>query len=83
MVIWLMKTTLNIDQHVLRAAKKLAAERGTTLTQIVEDALREAIAERPAEREYRLRLTTTKGDRPPAADAADREALYDAMEGRS
>ncbi len=35
-----MRTTLNLDDHLLTEAKKLAAERGTTLTAVMEDALR-------------------------------------------
>ncbi|MEX0984545.1 MAG: DUF6364 family protein [Actinomycetota bacterium] len=35
-----MKTTLNLDAEVLREAKKRAAEQGTTLTHLVEEALR-------------------------------------------
>ena len=40
-----MRTTLDLDDHVLRQAKKLAAEEGKTLTLIIEEAqLKEAIA---------------------------------------
>jgi Bacterial antitoxin of type II TA system, VapB len=35
-----MRTTLNLDDDLLRDAKRLAAERGTTLTAVMEDALR-------------------------------------------
>jgi hypothetical protein len=42
-----MRTTLDIDDTVLRQAKKLAAEEGKTLTRIVEEALRDRLAPRP------------------------------------
>jgi len=35
-----MRTTLDIDDHLLAEAKRLAVERGTTLTAVMEDALR-------------------------------------------
>ncbi len=84
LMIWLsvMKTTLNLDDQLFRTAKKLAAERGVTLTQIIEDALRAALTEPPLRKPYRLRLITVKGKRPLPVDVADRDALYDWMERR-
>lgn len=35
-----MRITLDIDEHLVREAERLAAERDTTLSAIVEDALR-------------------------------------------
>jgi hypothetical protein len=78
-----VKTTLNLDEHLLREAKKRAAERGTTLTHVVEEALREALAEPPPDRSYRFRFPVIVGGGPPLVDVADRDALYDLMEGRS
>lgn len=77
-----MKTTLNLDDQLFRAAKKLAAERGITLTQVVEDALRAALAPAAQKKPYRLRMFTVKGKGPLPVDVADRNALYDWMEGR-
>jgi Arc/MetJ family transcription regulator len=77
-----MKTTLNLDDRLLREAKKRAADRGTTLTRVVEDALRDALQERTPTG-FKLTLTTVRGTRPPAVDVSDRDALYDFMEGRS
>lgn len=77
-----MRTTLDIDDHLLREAKKLAAERGQTLTAVIEDGLR-AVLREPAERTpFKLRWKTMKGTGPPKVDVADREALYDLMEDR-
>lgn len=77
-----MKTTLNLDDRLVRQAKKLAAERGVTLTSIVEEALRGVLVEPSRPRPYRFRMRTVKGTRPPEVDIADRDALYDWMEGR-
>lgn len=76
-----MKTTLNLDDQLFRAVKKLAAERGVTLTHVVEEALRAAVTERPRKTRYRLRNFTVKGRGPLPVDVADRNALYDWMEG--
>jgi len=78
MVRW-MKTTLNLDAELLRRAKERAAQRGTTLTAVVEDALRTRL-DTPAPRQpFRLRLPTVRGVRPPGVDPADRNALHDLM----
>ncbi len=76
-----MKTTLNIDDQLFRAAKKLAADQGITLTQVVEDALRVALEERAATKPYRLRQFSVRGKGGLPVDVADRNALYDWMEG--
>lgn len=70
-----MKTTLNLDDELLRRAKRRAQQRGATLTSVVEDGLRAVLAEAstPA---YRLQLPVVEGTAPPAADPADRDALY-------
>jgi len=78
-----MRTTLDIDDHVLREAKQLAAKEGKTLTRVVEEALRERLAQpRVPERRFRLRLPTKKGRLIPGVNLADRDALYERMEGR-
>ncbi len=79
MVIW-MKTTLNIDDSIMALLKREAARRGCTMSELMESALR-------------LLLTAKGGPRsmPPLpsfksggarVEIADREALYEAMEGR-
>jgi len=77
------KTTLNLDRDLLREAKKRAAEQGTTLTELVEQALRAALTASEPDRRYRFRYVVVDGGGPPLVDVADRDALYDRMEGRS
>jgi hypothetical protein len=78
-----MRTTLEIDDHVLRKAKELAAREGKTLTRIVEEALRERVAgPRQAARPFRLRPLTKRGRLIPGVNLADRDALYERMDGR-
>ncbi len=83
-VIWfshIMKTTLNLDDRLLTRAKRLAASEGVTLTAFVEDALRARVAARPkTAKEFRLKLPTVRGNRPPAVDVADRQALLDLLD---
>jgi hypothetical protein len=79
-----MRTTLDLDEAVLRAAKRRAAEEGKSLTRLIEEALREFLrGPRPrGGARFRLRLLTKKGRRVPGVDLADRDALYERMEGR-
>lgn len=69
-----VKTTVNLDDEILRRAKKVASDRGVTLTSFIESALREALMARPAA--YRLVWTSERGRRSPNIDPADRDALY-------
>lgn len=78
-----MRTTLDLDDRILAAAKRKAAERGTTLTAFVEEALAASLAQRaPRGRAYRLHWKTHRGRLVPGVDVADRDSLFDAMEGR-
>lgn len=72
-----MKTTLQIDDGVMRDLKVRAAREGRTMSELVEAALRRLLDERPAGM-----------DLPPLpvmmarelVDVSDRDALYRAME---
>jgi len=77
-----MKTTLDLNDEILRRAETRAAREGITLRRFVEEALRTKLMDDsrqdPA---FKLDLRTVKGHAPPAVDLSDREALYDAMGG--
>lgn len=76
-----MKTTLNLDDQVLRRAKDRAARDGVTLTRFVENALQaKLMAPRRRSPGFKLDLTTVKGKRPPNVDVSDRDALYDVID---
>ncbi len=77
-----MKTTLNIDDTLMKRLRELAARRGTTMTALVEAGLRRILGEDGA-------LAIPPDDLPPLpgwrmgkplVDVADREALYDLLE---
>ncbi|MHB8416525.1 MAG: type II toxin-antitoxin system VapB family antitoxin [Myxococcales bacterium] len=72
-----MRTTLDIDDGLLRAAKQRAAKQGRTLTSLVEEALRERLdAGSAPRRPFKLRLVTKAGW-PSGVEVADRAALQD------
>ncbi|CAN5878408.1 hypothetical protein BH23ACT5_BH23ACT5_05040 [soil metagenome] len=75
-----MRTTLNLDDELMKRARQLAATRGVTLTEIFETALRDLVSARSAD--YELDLPVVEGRRPPAADLSDRSALIEHMDGR-
>ena len=75
-----MKTTLNLDDRLLREAKKRAAEEGRTLTSVVEEGLRSVLTEEASAEQYRFRPVTVRGTAPPAVDVDDHDALVEFME---
>lgn len=75
------RTTVNLDEDLLRRLKERAAREGRTLQSVVNDVIRQGIAV-PEDREYRLSLRTWKGALQPGVDLFDRDTLFDAMEER-
>ncbi len=80
-----MRTTLNIADKLMRSVKRQAAESGQTVTRVIENALRESLARQQASRgqAFELRWVTARGRLQPGVDLADRDSLYERMEGRS
>jgi predicted transcriptional regulator len=78
-----MRTTINLPDELLRALKKQAAERGTTLTALIEDALRASLARKHAHRRAaRVRLKTYgRGGLLPGVDLDGTASLLDLMDG--
>ena len=76
-----MKTTLNIDDNVMAALRREAARQSRTMSEMVESALRLSLrAQR--KRDKMVALPTFRSGSP-LVDVADRDALYQTMEGRS
>lgn len=76
-----MRTTVNLDDALLGSAKQAAAARGTTLTRLIEDALREALARQPVAQSERVELPTSGGRGLRAGvDLNDSAALRDLMD---
>jgi len=66
-----MRTTVRLDDALLRDAKRLAAEEGRTLTSVIEDGLRELLAHRTAETSEPRPLTTVAGGTAPGVTWED------------
>ena len=75
-----MKTTLNIDDSVMTLLRREAARRGCTMSELVESALRLMLRSQKKRGELPPLPTFKSGG--PLIDIADRNALYQAMEGR-
>ena len=77
-----MKTTLIIDDGVMIRLREEAAREGKTLSELVEAALRNMLSGRKGQgRNDLFPLPSFQGGRS-HVDISDREALYQAMEGR-
>lgn len=74
-----MKTTLNIDDGVMKRLREEAARQGRTMSELVEAGLRRVLFESETTNKPLPRLPRwhSGGTR---VDVADREALYRAME---
>jgi plasmid stability protein len=75
-----MKTTLNIDDSVMKRLKQEAARQGRTMSELVETALRALFRARRGHPDLAPLPTFKSGGH--LVDVADRDALYRAMEGR-
>jgi hypothetical protein len=76
-----MRTTVDLNDTLLRLAKKRAAEEGIPLREFMEAALRLYLSPQPR-RKYRLVWRTDKGRLMPGVNLDDRNALFDLMDGR-
>ena len=72
------RTTLAIEPSILRELKLRAARQGTSLQQVANDVLRQALA-MPAP-QFRLQLGSWSGMQHPGVDLFDRNSLFDFME---
>ncbi|MDZ7669428.1 MAG: CopG family transcriptional regulator [Gammaproteobacteria bacterium] len=79
-----MRTTIRLDEELLKEAKRQATESGVTLQAIIEESLRERLARgrdrQQARRPVRLK-TAGSGGSLPGIDLDDSASLLDAMEG--
>ncbi len=78
-----MRTTIRLDDDLLAAAKRRAVDNGTTLTKLIEDALRVSLA-RPTEEHPRARVelpvSGCKGGLMPGVDIDDSAGLLELMD---
>ena len=76
-----MKTTLQIDDRIMVRLKREAARQNKTMSELVETALRALLRQKRSGGDPLPELPSFDGGRP-RVDINDREALYQAMEGR-
>jgi plasmid stability protein len=75
-----MRTTLAIDDDLLRRLKQRATAEGTTLQALTNDLLRKALARERGRRDYRLKLSGWRASLQPGVDLLDRDSLWEAMD---
>lgn len=76
-----MRTTLNLDDRLVRAVKRRAVDEGRTFTSLVEQALQQLIAEDRDAGGERIELPTwSGGGLVPGVNLDDNEALTALME---
>jgi len=75
-----MRTTLQLDDALISEAKVVAARTGRTLSQVIEDALRQALIPRQRERRQAPVLPTSPGRPRPGVDLDDNAGLRDLMD---
>ena len=77
-----MRTTVSIDDDVLREAKGRAASEGRTLGELITEALRERLSRRPRRGRGRYRAVTSgQGGPRPGVDVTNNAAVRDLMDG--
>ncbi len=78
-----MRTTINLPDDLILQAKKAALEADTTLTEIIANALREALAKRRQKRaKHDFKINASgKGGLLPGVNLDDTSALLDIMDG--
>jgi len=77
-----MRTTLTIDDELLRLAKERAARAGKTVSQVVEDAIRQSLTPVRDRARTPITLVVDSGDGlglGPGVDLDDSAALLDLM----
>lgn len=77
------RTTLRIDDELLRRLRRRAADEDRTLQDVTNEALRRGLAGRPSATDYRLELEGWGARTRPGVELTDRGSLLDAMEDRT
>jgi hypothetical protein len=76
-----MRTTITIQDDLYRRVKSEAAATGRSVGELIEDALRDALAPRPAAASARVTLPTVRGGGPmPGVNLDSNAALLDLMD---
>ncbi|HXI12715.1 MAG TPA: DUF2191 domain-containing protein [Thermoanaerobaculia bacterium] len=76
------RTTLAIDDDLLKRIKQKAAREGRTFQDVANELLREAMVPRGPRGRFNLALRGWKAVEQPGVDLLDRDKLFDLMDGR-
>ena len=76
-----MRTTVDIDDPILKDLKKIQEKEGKSLGRLISDLLAQAIRERKSPKASAKPARWISKEMGARVDLADREALYAAMEG--
>jgi len=76
------RTTLAIDDDLLKRIKEKAAREGSTLQAVANDLLRQALVQARPKIRKKLELRGWKATEQPGVDLLDRDKLFDLMDGR-
>jgi hypothetical protein len=78
-----MRTTVEVNDELMRAVKKQAADEHSTLREVFDRALRQYFSAKPPAGGFKLRWKAHKrGVLQPGVVLEDRDSLFEAMEGR-
>jgi plasmid stability protein len=75
------RTTLKLEESLLRRLKQMAASEGRSLQDVANQLLRRALATKDRQ-PYTLSLSGWEAAPQPGVDVLDRDALFDLMDGR-
>jgi plasmid stability protein len=76
------RTTLAIDDDLLKRIKEKAAREGRALQDVANELLRNALVQQKPKRNLKLKLRGWKATERPGVDLLDREKVFDLMDGR-
>ena len=75
-----MRTTISVDDHLLDGAKLRARERGQTLGQLIEDALRRELAAPATAAPPEIPVVRGRGGLAPGIDPTSNRSLWEALD---
>jgi plasmid stability protein len=76
------RTTLALDDDILKKLKEAAARQGRTMQSLTNDLLRQALGPFERRRPLKLTLQGWEAEELPGVDLLDRDKLFDLMEQR-
>ena len=76
------RTTLALEEDLLRRLKHRAAEQGRTVQAVANELLRQSLARQEKTPRFKLRLRGWAAKEQPGVDILDRDSVYDVMDER-